>query len=169
MRRIRTISGIVAILAVCACLNFAILNESVFTKSVLNSVAVAFGSGILWLFLYLAGLFRKGSQYGTPYGLNSVLASVAVLVICITVYAFVKRMDISLDLTQEGRRELASQTELVLESLTKPVEIFCIFVKAGDSRSTIAQDKTVRFLEQCRAFTDQMTIEIGRASCRERV
>ncbi|HIA47592.1 MAG TPA: hypothetical protein EYN96_06400 [Candidatus Hydrogenedentes bacterium] len=160
MRRIRTLAGIIAIVAVCVGLNFVILNESVFTKSVLNSFGVAAGSGGIWLLVYFTGLFRRDKQYGTPYGLNSAVASLAFLVMCITAYAFVKRMDISLDLTQEGRRELASQTELVLESLTKPVEIFCIFVKTGDSRSMIAQDKTVRFLEQCQDLTDHITIEV---------
>ena len=160
MRWIRTLSGIVAVVAFCVGLNFVVLNESLFDQNVINAFIVAGAAGAIWLLLYLGLLIRRGTKNGTPYGLNSALSCIAVLVICVTVYAGIKRLDISLDLTKEGRRELASQTKLVLESITQPVEIYCIFVKVGDNRSIIAQDKTLRFLEQCQALTDFMTIEV---------
>lgn len=160
MRKIRTLSGVASMIAVLIAVNLMILNESMFAQNVVNAFIFAAASGLVWLILYLVNIFGRGTQDGTPYGLNTAIASLAILVMCITTYAFVKRMDISVDLTQEGRRELAPQTRLVLESMTKPVEVYCIFVKTGDNRSIIAQDKTIRFLQQCQKYTNNITITI---------
>jgi ABC-type uncharacterized transport system involved in gliding motility auxiliary subunit len=61
-------------------------------------------------------------------------------------------------LTKEGRRDLAPQTVLVLQSLTEPVEIVCFFVKAADDRIRLAQEKTRRFLDRCGQYTDQLEV-----------
>ncbi len=160
MRGLTIVIGIAAVVALATGLNLMILNESMFTSKVLIALITSVGLGCVWLVLYLIGVVRKDSQGSTPYGLNAVIASVAVLVIVVTLYAFVKRTDLSWDLTQEGRQELAPQTKQVLQSLTEPVEAYCIFVKSGDSSVVLAQNKTLRFLERCQQFSDKMNITV---------
>lgn len=160
MRGFTILVGIAAVVALAVGLNLVILNESMFTSKVLIAFLSSVGLGFVWLVMYLVGVMRKESKGSTPYGLNAVIASMAVLVIVVTLYAYVKRMDLSWDLTQEGRQELAPQTKQVLQSLTEPVEAYCIFVKSGDSSVVLAQNKTLRFLERCQQFSDKMNITV---------
>lgn len=159
MGKARAGLGIASVVSLLFALNLMVLNDSVFTTSVLFGLIGFAVLGAVWFVLYLLGSVRAQGQ-STPFAFNSVVASVAVLVCAITVYSFIKRADISYDLTQEGRRELAPQTIQMLESLTDPVEAYCIFVKAADERSALAQDKTLRFLERCQKYTDLLTIEV---------
>jgi len=158
MKFIRAILGITSLVGVALAMNLTILQESVFSTPVLLPLAVGLGSGLLWLLLTLFSALAKRSS-NTMYAANAIISSILFLVICITLYAFVKRADQSWDLTQEGRRELAPQTRLVLQSITEDVDIYCLFVKAGEERVRLAQDKTRRFLERCATYSDHLNIE----------
>ncbi len=158
MKLLRNALGILSLLAVAVGMNLAVLRESVFSTPVLLPMAIGAGAGLLWLVLTLfSALSRRSSN--TMYAVNAVISSILFLVICVTLYAFVKRADLSWDLTQEGRRELAPQTRLVLQSITEDVDVYCLFVKAGEERVRLAQEKTRRFLEQCQAYSDHLNVE----------
>lgn len=157
---LRTFSGIGAVVALGVALNLMILNESMFTLKVLIALGLFAGLSVLWLVLYLVGLWRKGAKESTPYGLNAVVGSLAALSIALTLYAYVNRMDLSWDLTQDGRQELAPQTQLVLQSLTEPVDVYCLFVHSSDASVLLSQQKTLRFLERCQQFSDRVNITV---------
>jgi gliding motility-associatede transport system auxiliary component len=154
----RNVLGLLSLLAIAVGMNLAVLRESVFSTPVLLPMAVGVGAGVLWLILTLfSALSRRSSN--TMYAVNAVISSILFLVICVTLYAFVKRSDLSWDLTQEGRRELAPQTRLVLQSITEDVDVYCLFVKAGEERVRLAQEKTRRFLERCQTYSDHLNVE----------
>lgn len=157
MRFARNAFGIAAIVLLVTGANLLALHETLFTASVATPFAAAALLGIVWFVLWLVTLGQR--QSASSGGLiNAVVSSMFLLGIFIVLYAFVARADWSRDLTAEGRRELAPQTKLVLESLTQPVDVICFFVKAGDDRVRTAQDKTRRFLDQCQQYTDQLAI-----------
>lgn len=160
MSMLRTLLGLTSIVAILVAMNLMILWDSLFTQGVMISAAVFLVSGLGWFLLYLYQTLRSQHQDAAPYAFNAVIASVAVLVSLIMVYMFIKRADVSLDLTQEGRQDLAPQTVQVLESLTEPVEVFCIWVKAGDSQVRLAQEKALLFLERCQKYTDLLSVQV---------
>ncbi|MDK1020934.1 MAG: GldG family protein [Candidatus Hydrogenedentes bacterium] len=158
MTRLRLAVGVATLILLIAGLNLMILHGTLFNVNVLMPLLGGLGLGVLWLVL------RAFSLLGSPNkdsrgAFNSVLSSVVFLGIIMTVYAFVEREDLAWDLTQEGRRDLAPQTINILESLTNPVEITCFFIRAGDDRVRIAQDKTARFLRRCQEYTDMLSVE----------
>ncbi len=156
--RLRLAVGVAALILLVVGLNLMVLRETLFSVNVLAPLLGGLGLGVLWLLLRAASLL--GSRQEASRGVfNSVFGSVVFLGICMTVYAFVEREDLAWDLTQEGRRDLAPQTKIILESLTNPVEITCFFVRAGDDRVRIAQDKTARFLRRCQEHTDRLSVE----------
>ncbi len=157
MRILRNLSGIAAILTFIAAINLALLNESIVANAVAWPLFAALALGALWLILWVAGLAssRKLGRGGLS---NSIVGSVLFFGTLVVLYAFIARADWSWDLTQEGRRDLAPQTTLVLQSITEPVEVVCFFVRAGDDRVRLAQEKTRRFLDRCGRYTDQLEI-----------
>ena len=158
MTRLRLAVGVAALILLVVGLNLMILRETLFNVNVLTPLLGGLGLGVLWLVLRAVSLL--GSPNETSRGVfNSVLSSVVFLGICMTIYAFVEREDLSWDLTQEGRRDLAPQTKIILESLTNPVEITCFFVRAAEDRVRIAQDKTERFLRRCQEYSDRLSVE----------
>lgn len=148
--------------AACACLvvglNFMVIRESLFAKEVTYPLGAGIALLALWLVVYLLSFLGRGDK-GAPHGLNTIVGSVAFLGICVMAFAFVQRWDVSWDLTQEGRRELAPQSVQVLESLTEDVTAYCLFIQSGDERTRTAQQKTIRFLERCQLYTDKLIIE----------
>ncbi len=158
MNRLRTVIGIAAVLLFLAGFNLLILREELFTSAVLNTFMGGLALGTLWLLLSGVNLLRRKNDASIAM-LNSVVSSFVFLGICMTAYAIIEREDLSWDLTQEGRRELAPQTKLILQSLTNPVEITCFFIRSGDDRIRVAQDKTERFLRQCQRFSDRLEVE----------
>jgi len=157
MQTLRNIAAAVAALAFVAGLNLLIVQETLFTSLVLGSWGIAALAGGIALIAWLAALTRK--QGRSAIGLvNTIVAGAFVFGIGVVLFALTAREGWSWDLTQEGRRELAPQTKLVLQSLTEPVEVVCFFVRTGDERIRIAQEKTVRFLEECREYGPQIEI-----------
>ena len=158
MRRWRTITGIGSFLSTALGLNLMLLREAFFIPSVLVPLAAGALCATLWVVLSVVSALR--AQPGTtPYGLNTVLASLAFLGICVTLYAFVLRWDASWDLTLEGRTELSPQAIQVLQGLDRDVEITCFFVRTGGGEAGIAQSKTRRFLERCSKYTNHLVID----------
>jgi ABC-type uncharacterized transport system involved in gliding motility auxiliary subunit len=139
-------------------LNFMVLQESLFSTEVIYPLGFGAALFVLWLILYLVSFLGRGHQ-GAPHGLNTIIGSIAFLGVCVMAFAFIQRWDVTWDLTQEGRRELAPQTIQVLESLTEELTAYCLFIEVGDERSITAQQKTIRFLERCQQYTDQLVIE----------
>ena len=122
-------------------LNFLVLQESIFSNEVIYPLGAGAALFILWLILFLLSFLGSGRQ-SAPHALNSIIGSIAFLGVCVMAFAFIQRWDVSWDLTQEGRRELAPQTIQVLESLTEELTAYCLFIEVGDERSMTAQQKT---------------------------
>ena len=158
MRILRTAIGVVALIAIAVGLNFLVIRETLFTGPVVISLGIGVVAALLWALLHLALLAGAGTESAAA-ALKAIASSVFVLGICVMIYLFVRRADYSVDLTQEGRRDLAPQTIQVLESLTVPVDVTCIFIKSGEERIVTAQDKARRFLDQCREYTDALNVE----------
>lgn len=158
MKLARTIFGFATVILIAAGLNLLVFRDTLFVPEVLVPIGAGLAGGAVWLALRLMTA-AVTSEWATYRGLNTVIGSFVFLAICITAYAFVKRWDVSWDLTREGRRDLAPQTFQVLEGLKEDVEVTCFFVRAGDARVDLAQDKTRRFLERCQRYTDRLKVE----------
>lgn len=155
MMLFRRITGFGSIFFAIASLNLLVLKEDLFVAPVYVPLMASMLCGAVWIVLRLTSV--KG---GTAYGLNAAVGTVIFLAICMILYAFVKRWDVSWDLTQEGRRKLSSQTVQVLKGLKEDVQVTCFFVRAGgDARVDIVQDKTERFLARCQKYTDRLKVE----------
>ena len=115
MKTVRTVTGYSAIGLVVLGLNLLVLKESLFAAMGLLPLALGAICALAWFGLRLASPGQDAPGRGRR--LNSVLGSIAFLGICLMLYAFAKRWDVSVDLTQEGRRELAPQTIQVLAEL----------------------------------------------------
>ena len=94
MQRLRPIVGILAVVAALAALNVIVLEKTFFHKLVLVFGALGGGAGLIWIGLGLFGRDRQGQQF-TVYGFNAVVSSLVMLGICVTLYAFVRRADVS--------------------------------------------------------------------------
>ena len=158
MAILRNAAGVAALVLFLAGINLLILRGSLFTAQVVAPLLGGVALGLLWFVLWLVSAMRQ-QKSGSLGMVNSIVSSLLFLGICITLYAFARRGDASWDLTQEGRQELAPQTRLILQSLTTPVDVVCFFVRAGEDRVRIAQDKTRRFLERCTQYTDILNVE----------
>lgn len=156
----RTLSGLVALAFLAVGLNLLVFNKNPFLPSVLIPLGLALLAGTVWLVLSLTEIAAHSAREGkTLYGLNTILATVIFLGICMVLYAFAQRWDRSWDLTREGRRELSPQTVQVLETMDRDVGVLCIFLHTDDELVRIARDKTTRFLEQCRKHTSHLAVE----------
>lgn len=157
MRLVRYAVGVAALMLFVIAVNLALLNESSASPAVVWPLLGSIALSVLWLMLWLAGQAASG-KLARPGLANSIVGSIFFLGALVLVYAFVARAELSWDLTQEGRRDLAPQTVLVLQSLTEPVEVVCFFVRAGDDRVRLAQEKTRRFLDRCGIHTDRLEV-----------
>ena len=159
MRALRNVTGTLAVVLFAVGVNFLMLRETLLTPLVSYPLIGAAVLAVLWfIFWALGAAARDRASAGRGGPLNATFASLFMLGICGMLYAFTARAGWSWDLTQEGRTELAPQTVQVLESLTQPVEVVCFFVKAGDDRVRISQDKTRRFLDRCLAHSTQLQV-----------
>lgn len=147
----RTTVGFGGLLFLALAVNMMAWQGKVFSALALAPLLFAAVLGVVWLVMLAAGVFsQQGRGTGRALGgLNAVIASVVVLLICMVAYAFVHKWDASWDLTQEGRRELAPQTVQLLQSMMEVVEVSCFFLNTDDDLVLIGRDKTRRFLEDC--------------------
>lgn len=159
MRALRIVSGMGAVLAAAGVLNLAVWAPRPVPILLLGGAAVLLGA--LWLGMSLlasgGGARLQGRAVG---GLKAVANSLLFLGICIMLYLFAQHAGFSRDLSREGRRELAPQTVQVLESMADTVEVLCFFLDVDNELVTIAREKTLRFLDQCKAHTDLLEVRV---------
>jgi len=156
----RSVAGILALVALIIGVNLGVLRGSVLRADVLLPLGVGLLAGAAWVALILTGISRQSSREGKGlYGLGAVFSAVVFLGICIVVYAFADHRDKSWDLTREGRRDLSPQTVQVLQTLDRDVRVIAFFSQVDDELVIIARDKTRRFLDQCRKYTNHLKIE----------
>lgn len=160
-RYLKTYSGIVSIVSLLLFLNYVVWKQELFNLWVLLFGGVFLVSWIVWLgTLFWEIAMVSGWSGRAVSGLNAILSTVAFLGICIVLYAFVLRWDVSIDLTQEGRRTLSPQIVKVLQSINKEVKVLCFFINIDEESVVIAKDKTLRFLDQCKKYTPFLNVEI---------
>lgn len=159
MKALRLLSGIVAALGLAIALNLLAIRHDPFDTTFAVAGSVAAIAGTIWLVMTVILMAGTASRRRNLAGLNSILASVIFLAICIVIYAIARRWDRSWDLTQEGRQELAPQTIQVLENLKDDVTVFGLFTKTGDRELDVAREKTQRFLERCQKHTAYLKVE----------
>lgn len=123
------------------------------------TVGIAIMCALGWLAVALAAGGRAAMQGRAVGAAGAVLASAIFLGICILLYAFAKRPDLSWDLSREGRQELAPQTVQVLENMARDVEVLCFFIDMDDALVQISKSKTRRFLEECQKHTGLLTVK----------
>jgi ABC-type uncharacterized transport system involved in gliding motility auxiliary subunit len=160
MKRIRFVSGSIALVALIAALNTMLVTGTVFTWIVGGLTLVSLVCALVWILLLLLreDPTQKG-RFRTVQGLNTVLASIIFLGICVTLYAFTVRWDVSLDLTKEGRTEFAPQTIQLLQSLGEDVQVMCFFPGIGGRDVEIASGKVKRFMRRCQDLSSRLKVE----------
>ena len=157
----RTLFGAGALLAFAMAINLAVWLQDPFSWSILTAVIASGIMGLIWLVLLAWSAAGRSAPEGRALGgFNAALSSLLFLGICIMVYVFVQRWDASWDLTEEGRRDLAPQTVKVLQSMTQKVQVMCFFPNIDDELVFIARDKTLRFLDECRKYSDLIEVEL---------
>ncbi len=159
-RNLKTYSGIISAVSLLLVLNYLVWKQEIFNLWILLFGGIFIISGVAWLvFVFLNMVKESGWSGRAASGLNAIVSTLAFLGICIVLYAFVLRWNVSIDLTQEGRRSISPQTIKVLQSINKEVKVLCFFVDIDTEEVVIAKDKTIRFLEQCRKYTPFLSIE----------
>jgi hypothetical protein len=156
-----TLLGLLSLLLLDVALNVLLLRQEALDPWVLVPGGLGLAAGAVWVVLYVARLARAAHVLQGASGFNAVAASVVFFLICVVLYAFALRWDISWDLTREGRRDLAPQTVRVLESIDREVEVFGLFITAGDSAATETAEKTRRFLERCQRHTPYLKVSFS--------
>lgn len=133
--------------------------RDLFVWPVALPLVVGIGLGLVWLLMLLGQQMSTVRMEGRAAGsLNAIIASVVFFGICAVLYAMALGTQVSVDLTQEGRRELEPQTVQVLKTLNKEVEITCFFLDSDDDLLVIAREKTLRFLDLCKQFTPLLKV-----------
>jgi len=156
---VKRFAAVIALVALLAGLNALVWQRDIFTLFVGLPILVALVAGGVWAVLAVrAEVGRHSLQGRAAGGLNAVAASVLFFAICVVVYAFASALPIDLDLTKEGRRDLAPQTVQVLQTMGSEVRVTCFFLESDDELLVIAREKTLRFLEQCARETDLLKI-----------
>jgi hypothetical protein len=162
MKFIRSLTGAASLILLAASGNLLAWRQSPFAPEVLACAIAGAVLAVVWIIIRLfqargGHAVREGREAGA---LNAALGSLFFLGICVVSYAIVARWDVSVDLTQEGRRELSSQTIQVLQNMDKQVDVFCFFLNVDEPLVRIAREKTVRFLEQCQKHTSLLRVEV---------
>lgn len=161
MKHIRTITGAVALITFAVSLNLMVWQREALMPVAWGLLITGFILGVIWIVQVVLGLTGGAGRDGwAAGGLNAAVSSLFFLGICIVIYVLFAGWDASWDLTQEGRRKLAPQTIQVLRSMNQQVEVTCFFLKVDDELVWIAQDKTLRFLEQCQQYTGLLNVEV---------
>lgn len=160
MSRIRTLTGLASAGCLAISLNLLVWQQSAYAGAVWGALLLGLALGAAWLVMATASLAGSAGWEGwAAGGVNAALSTFFFLGICVVLFVFFSKWDVSWDLTQEGRRELAPQTVQVLQSMNREVEVLCLFLRLDDELVWIARDKTLRFLEQCRKHTGLLKVE----------
>lgn len=160
MKSLRTVTGIAALVCLAAAVNLLVWQQEALMGLAWGTLLLGLGLGLVWLVMSLLGLAGSAGWEGwAAGGVNAALSTLFFLGICITLYVLMGRWDASWDLTQEGRRDLAPQTVQVLQTMNQEVQVLCLFLSVDDELVWIARQKTLRFLEQCRGYTDLIKVE----------
>lgn len=157
----RTFFGLASLACLVLFLNVLVWKQEFFLAAVLVPLggALLFFAG--WLISALIMLAEHRAIEGrTAGGLGATISTSLFLGICIMVYLFLSASRLSWDLTEEGRRSLSTQTVQVLQSMNTEVEVLCFFLQVEEELVTIARDKTLRFLDQCKEHTALLKIEL---------
>ncbi|HOK08431.1 MAG TPA: GldG family protein [Candidatus Hydrogenedens sp.] len=158
---LKRLCGVISVISLLGVLNFLVWKQEIFNVWALLVGGVFLITGILWLGFVIRGIIVESGWSGRAgSGLSALISSLSFLGICIVIYAFVLRWDISVDLTKEGRRTLSPQTVKVLETMNKEVKVLCFFINTDEESVVIAKDKTLRFLEQCKRHTPFLNVEL---------
>ncbi len=158
-RRVATIiTGILAVVGLDVAFNALLIKENPFTPWVAWPLVVAAVFALVWALLSLGRLARTADRGKTSMAFHAVAASVAVLGICIVLFAFARHSKASWDLTREGRRQLSEQTIKILESLQDDVTVYGLFITDASTDTQVAKDKTRRFLERCQEYTSKLHV-----------
>jgi hypothetical protein len=161
VQKLRTLTGIAALASFAISVNLLVWQQAGLMSLAWGLMALGLTLGIVWFVqLALSAAGSAGWEGWAAGGVNAALSSVFFLGICITLYVFLSGWGASWDLTQEGRRDLAPQTVQVLQTMNQQVEVTCLFLKIDDELVWIAQDKTLRFLEQCKQYTGLLNVEV---------
>ena len=161
MQKLRMITGLAALVSLAVAANLLVWQTAAFTPFAWGLLVLGVALGVAWAIQAALGLVGSAGWEGwAAGGVNAALSTLFFLGICIVLYVFMARWDASWDLTQEGRRELAPQTVQVLQTMNQEVEVFCLFLKVDDELVWIAQDKTLRFLDRCKKYTDLLNVEV---------
>jgi hypothetical protein len=157
----RKIFGLIALLAIALAGNILAWTQNIFALSVLVPTGVAVVAGLLWLVrVFVEGRGGASLEGRAMGGINAVVSSTVFLGICIVLYAFAQSLDLSWDLTEEGRRELSPLTIQVLQTMTTEVNVKALFLSIDDELVNIAREKTIRFLDECQKYTDLVKVEV---------
>jgi drug/metabolite transporter superfamily protein YnfA len=125
-RNLKTYSGIISAVSLLLVLNYLVWKQEIFNLWILLFGGIFIISGVAWLvFVFLNMVKESGWSGRAASGLNAIVSTLAFLGICIVLYAFVLRWNVSIDLTQEGRRSISPQTIKVLQSINKEVKVLC--------------------------------------------
>lgn len=152
MRRIKTLFGGLALLLLAISMNVTIWERSLSWLYITAGLSAVCALG--WLVASAVGLGGGAVLQGRAVGAFSAVAgSVLFLGICIVCYAMAERYGRPWDVSQEGRRALADQTKLVLENMTREVEVLYFCLESEDRIAQISKAKTLRFLDQCCEYT----------------
>ncbi len=155
------LAGWMAIGLVLLAANLLFVYADVFAIPVfLCLVAALLSGGYALIGVFMAAKGRARESARALGGLNAVVSSVFFLGICVVIYLIVASWNASWDLTREGLRSLSPLTIQVLENMDKPVTATCFFLESDDEMVAIAREKTLRFLDLCKQYTDQLTVEL---------
>jgi len=152
LNALRVSLALAAIACIVVALNLVTVMQEPFAPSVM--VPAVLGGVLLlgWALLSAMAYTASGMRdTRSVQGLNALLAGVAMLGICVVIYAFAARSTWSLDLTRDGRRELAPQTRQILQNLNEPVEVLCFFPHSDEfstDDTALGMRNTRRFLER---------------------
>lgn len=161
LQRMKRIAGVAALVALAVALNLLVWTQVFFSVSVLVPLALSAVMGIAWLVMTLLMLAEHSAlEDRTLGGLNAVFSTTVFLGVCIVLYLLASAWDVSWDLTEEGRRELSSQTVQVLQAMNEEVQVICFFLQVDEELVAIARDKTLRFLEQAQRHTPLLNVEV---------
>lgn len=160
MKTLRLLTGIAALMCLAAAVNLLVWQQAAYMTAAWGALGLGLVLGLAWLIMAVVGLAGSAGWDGwAAGGVNAALSTLFFLGICITLYVLISSWNVSWDLTQEGRRELAPQTIQVLQTMNQEVQVTCLFLSVDDELVYIARQKTLRFLEQCQGYSGLLKVE----------